>query len=127
MAAGKPSTTQSPGQAIAAAGALTRSGGSGTTPTLLGFGDSPDKLVVIADADPTGTNLVAFWRDKIPKASGASRARSRRASPTRSGSRYLARDDQAHSPADLGNGVIVLNTSYPKRSPIAGVTRDRRA
>jgi hypothetical protein len=45
---------------------LSASSGSGTPPTLLGFGDDLDKLVVIADADPRGTNLVAFWRDKIP-------------------------------------------------------------
>ncbi len=52
-------------QAIAM-GSLTQSGGSGTTPTLMGFGDDPDKLVIISDGDPTGTHAVAFWRDKIP-------------------------------------------------------------
>ena len=40
--------------------------GAGTTPTLMGFGDDPHKFVVIAAADETGTNLVAFWRDEIP-------------------------------------------------------------
>ena len=50
-----------------AAGALTVSGGSGTTPTLMGFGTDPDKLVVISDGDPNGTQVVAFWRDKIPE------------------------------------------------------------
>ena len=34
--------------------------GSRTTPTLMGFGDDPDKLIVIADAAEAGTNLVAF-------------------------------------------------------------------
>ena len=43
-----------------AAGALTVSGGSGTTPTLLGFGDDPDKLVLVSDADPDGAQVVAF-------------------------------------------------------------------
>ena len=38
--------------------------GSGTTPTLMGFGDM-DKLVLITDAH-TPNNMVAFWRDEIP-------------------------------------------------------------
>jgi hypothetical protein len=46
-------------------GAISR--GSGTTPTLMGFGDDdPDELVVIADAAELGTNAVTFWRDEIP-------------------------------------------------------------
>lgn len=49
-----------------AAGSLTRSGGSGTTPTLMGFGPGEDKLVVISDANADGPSLVAFWRDEIP-------------------------------------------------------------
>lgn len=39
--------------------------GSGATPTLMGFGDDPDKLVVIPDAADT-VKIVAFWRDEIP-------------------------------------------------------------
>lgn len=39
--------------------------GSGTTPTLMGFGES-DKLVVIADGLKK-MNLMAFWRKEIPK------------------------------------------------------------
>jgi hypothetical protein len=35
------------GQAAAADAAIT-AGGSGTTPTLMDFGDGPDKLVIIA-------------------------------------------------------------------------------
>jgi hypothetical protein len=38
--------------------------GSGTTPTLMGFGNM-DKLVLVADGK-TPNNMVAFWRDKIP-------------------------------------------------------------
>lgn len=45
------------------AGAISR--GSGTTPTLMGFGDDPDRLVVSSDADAKGAHLVAFWRDQI--------------------------------------------------------------
>lgn len=39
--------------------------GTGSTPTLMGFGNDPDKLVVITDGAPQ-MNLVAFWRDEIP-------------------------------------------------------------
>ncbi len=40
--------------------------GSGTTATLLGFGPGEDELVVIADGMPK-MNVVAFWRNAIPK------------------------------------------------------------
>lgn len=39
--------------------------GSGSTPTLMGFGADPDKLVVITDG-LTRMSLLAFWRDQIP-------------------------------------------------------------
>ena len=39
--------------------------GTGSTPTLMGFGDDPDKLVVITDGADR-MKLVAFWRDEIP-------------------------------------------------------------
>lgn len=39
--------------------------GTGSTPTLMGFGNDPDKLVVITDGAKR-MNLVAFWRDNIP-------------------------------------------------------------
>ncbi|MGO4155269.1 hypothetical protein [Cupriavidus sp. YAF13] len=39
--------------------------GTGSTPTLMGFGPGEDKLVVITDGAKT-MRLVAFWRDKIP-------------------------------------------------------------
>jgi hypothetical protein len=40
--------------------------GTGSTPTLMGFEDDPDKLVVITDGADR-MKLVAFWRDAIPK------------------------------------------------------------
>ena len=40
-------------------------GGTGSTPTLMGFGDDADKLVVITDGSDR-MKLVAFWRDEIP-------------------------------------------------------------
>lgn len=39
--------------------------GTGSTPTLMGFGDEEDKLVIITDGSKR-MNLVAFWRDEIP-------------------------------------------------------------
>lgn len=39
--------------------------GTGSTPTLMGFGNDPDKLVVITDG-AKAMNLVAFWRDEVP-------------------------------------------------------------
>jgi hypothetical protein len=39
--------------------------GTGSTPTLMGFGKDEDKLVVITDGADR-MNLVAFWRDAIP-------------------------------------------------------------
>ncbi|MEL6659938.1 MAG: T9SS type A sorting domain-containing protein [Bacteroidota bacterium] len=36
--------------------------GSGTTPTLMGWGEGQDKLVVVADGH-ADNNLVAFWRE----------------------------------------------------------------
>ncbi len=39
--------------------------GTGSTPTLMGFGTKDDKLVVITDG-ASKMNLVAFWRDGIP-------------------------------------------------------------
>lgn len=39
--------------------------GTGSTPTLMGFGPDEDKLVVIPDGS-NRANLIAFWRDEIP-------------------------------------------------------------
>lgn len=39
--------------------------GTGSTPTLMGFGDEEDKLVVITDGAKR-MKIVAFWRDEIP-------------------------------------------------------------
>jgi hypothetical protein len=104
-----------------AAGSLTQSGGSGTTPVLMGFDDDDDKLVIIADGDPEGTNLVAFWRDAIPDDF-----------EQKPGSRSRRIADQIKidiskvtiepSPEVLGNGVVVLNCSYPQ--PAADIFGD---
>ncbi len=109
-------------------GAISR--GSGTTPALMGFGDDEDKLVIIADADEKGTNLVAYWRDEIPadfkqKPGTLSRRIADQISIKVS---FLTIEP---SPNVLGYDVAVLNTSYPdpvKASPwgnalLSGITR----
>lgn len=39
--------------------------GTGATPTLMGFGDDDDQLVILTDGAPK-MRLVAFWRNEIP-------------------------------------------------------------
>ncbi len=111
-----------------ALGAISR--GSGTTPTLMGFGDDPDKLIVIADAAEAGTNLVAFWRDAIPEG-----FQQKPGTPSRRIADQIKIDISSltiePSPNVLGYGVAVINGSYPEPFPepgppnqfTAGVTR----
>jgi hypothetical protein len=117
-----------PDEKALAAGAISR--GSGTTPTLMGFGDDPNQLIVIADAAESGTNLVAFGRDDIPadfQQKPGTKSR-RIADQTRIEISQLTIEP---SPNVLGYGVVVINGSYPKpvKTPgfpngfTAGVTR----
>jgi hypothetical protein len=101
-----------------ALGAVSR--GSGTTPTLMGFGDDPHKLVVIADADENGTNAVAFWRDEIPEGfEQKPGTKSRRiADQIRIDISKLTIEP---SPEVLGYGVAFLNSTYPKPAKIPGI------
>ncbi len=48
-----------------AAPAIKMGNGTGSTPTLMGFGNEEDKLVVITDGAKR-MKLTAFWRDAIP-------------------------------------------------------------
>ena len=122
-----PYESMDPAKAMAM-GAISR--GSGTTPSLMGFGDDADKLVVIADAAEAGTNLVAFWREAIPerfqqKPGTLSR---RIADQIKIDISTLTIEPSANV---LGYGVAVINGSYPEPFPepgppnqfTAGVTR----
>lgn len=103
-----------PGDKALALGAISR--GSGTTPSLMGFGDDPDKLVVIADAAEAGANAVAFWRDAIPtdfKQKPGTKSR-RIADQARIEISKLTIEP---SPNVLGYGVAFLNSTYPKPLP----------
>jgi hypothetical protein len=115
-------------QKAMALGAISR--GSGTTPTLMSFGDDPDKLVVIADAAEGGTNLVAFWREAVPagfKQKPGTLSR-RIADQIKIDISTLTIEP---SPNVLAYGVAVINGSYPQPFPqpgppnqfTAGVTR----
>lgn len=94
--------------------------GSGTTPSLLGFGDDDDKLVVISDGNPDNARIVAFWRDGIPagfkqKAGTASRRIADQIPLT------ISKTTIEASLVVYGNGVLALNTTYPEPS---GIPRD---
>lgn len=107
--------------------------GSGTTPSLMGFGDDEDKLVVISDGNPENAQIVAFWRDDIPadfkQKAGTQSRRIADQIPFR-----LSKTTVEASPVVYGNGVLVVNSTYPDPGPIsmdlisnaflAGTTRD---
>ncbi|AVH24078.1 hypothetical protein [Nocardia cyriacigeorgica] len=100
-----------------AAGSLTRSGGSGTTPTLMGFGDDEDKLVLISDASADGPSLVAFWRDEIPADaddSGTDAPPSRIAGEVKVDGTDVTLE---LSPTVFGQDVLATTTAYPEPAP----------
>jgi hypothetical protein len=104
-----------PGEALEMGAA---SHGSGTTPSLLGFGDDEDKLVVISDGNPDNAQIVAFWRNDIPagfqqKPGTVSRRIADQIPFSQSATTVEA------SPVIYGNGVLVVNTTYPEPGPIA--------
>ena len=92
--------------------------GSGTTPSLLGFGDDEDKLVVIADGKETNAQIVAFWRDEIPadfkQKPGTQSRRIADQIPF-----TLSKTTVEASPVIYGNGVLVVNGTYPEPGPIS--------
>lgn len=103
------------GEALALGAA---SNGSGTTPSLLGFGDDEDKLVVISDGNADNAQIVAFWRDAIPddfrQKPGTRSRRIADQIPLE-----LSRTTIEASPVVYGNGVLVINSTYPEPGPIA--------
>ena len=92
--------------------------GSGTTPSLLGFADDEDKLVVISDGNPDNAQIVAFWRDDIPadfkQKPGTKSRRIADQIPFR-----LSKTTIEASPVVYGNGVLVVNSTYPDPGPIS--------
>ena len=92
--------------------------GSGNTPTLMGFGDDEDKLVVIADAGEK-ISIVAMWRDEIPDDfEGKPGTKSRRIADQLE----LTIDVPATiewSPHVYGNGVMMMASAWPDPVPQA--------
>ena len=103
------------GEAVALGAA---SHGSGTTPSLLGFGDDEDKLVVISDGNADNAQIVAFWRNGIPadfkQKPGTQSRRIADQIPYK-----LSKTTLEASPVVYGNGVLVINSTYPEPGPIS--------
>jgi hypothetical protein len=107
--------------------------GSGTTPTLMGFGAGEDELVLISDGHPDGARLVAFWRDEIPEGFVQKPGTRSRRIADQIPLRVSPLTVEA-SPAVYGAGVVVLNSTYPESAPaplhiignafLAGITRE---
>jgi hypothetical protein len=93
--------------------------GSGTTPSLLGFGEDEDRLVVISDGSPDGANLVAFWRDAIPQGFRHKPGTLSRRIADQIPMGISVTTIEA-SPVTHDNGVLVINSTYPEPGPIPG-------
>lgn len=100
--------------------------GSGSTPSLLGFGPEEDALVVITDGADV-MNLVAFWRDALP--SGAT-SRVAGSIPATMGLEAPRAVQSEQSVVVMGDGAFVVNNVGPDTLPSAfenvvaiGVTR----
>jgi hypothetical protein len=98
--------------------------GSGSTPALMGFGDT-DRLVVMTDGDPL-MNITLFWRDQIPTGwtppAGAPSPRLAAFAPVTMGdpNRRALQSEQAVVVAGYG-GIVVNNepASMPPGVPTA--------
>lgn len=99
--------------------------GSGTTPSLMGWGLREDHLVVIADGAPSN-HLMALWRDAIPTDWKGISGYPRRVAgivPIRFG---VSADEQVqieNAPVVYGYGAFVNNTFPEQRCAISA---DRR-
>lgn len=94
--------------------------GSGTTPTLMGFGDDEDHLILISDGSPAGSQLVAFWRDEIP----ADFERKPGTKSRRIADQIRIKDSPLTveaSPAVWGYGVLLLDSTYPESPAVPGL------
>ena len=92
--------------------------GSGTTPSLMGFGEHADKLVIIRDGSHS-TNLLAVWRDQIPSDWQGLPGHPKRIAGLLPITFGLKRDkiELENSPNVSGYGVFIANV-YPERRPV---------
>ena len=103
-----------------AAPAIKMGYGTGSTPTLMGFGDDEDKLVVITDGAKR-MNLVAFWRDDIPEDAVPVDAENPRIADQKEISCELSASTEwiqsEQSVAISGYGAFVVNNVIPNTVP----------
>jgi hypothetical protein len=94
--------------------------GSGSTPTLMGYGPNEDHLVVITDGDAR-MNFVAFWRDAIPdnwrQVANAPSRRIAGQAPATMGNPDLIGVQSEQSVAVIGYGALVVNNT-PRNAPV---------
>lgn len=94
--------------------------GTGSTPTLMGFGDDEDKLVVITDGAKR-MKLVAFWRDDIPEDAVPVDAENPRIADQKEISCGLSASTEwiqsEQSVAISGYGAFVVNNVIPNTVP----------
>ena len=95
--------------------------GTGSTPTLMGFGGDADKLVVITDGSDR-MKLVAFWRDGIPEGfrqqPGTRSNRIAGQIPVTAGLSPLPKFVQSEQSVVVnGYGAFVVNNMRPQGEP----------
>ncbi|MCC6479868.1 MAG: hypothetical protein IT552_11740 [Sphingomonadaceae bacterium] len=101
-------------------GGVSLGNGSGSTPSLMGFGDEEDKLIVITDGSLV-MNMVAFWRDEIPEGfeqkPGTKSRRIADQIKVSFGKDNLDRAQSEQSVAVYGYGALVVNNTLPTPLP----------
>ena len=93
--------------------------GSGTTPSLIGFGDQ-DKFVVIGDGQEL-MHMVLFWRDEIPMDWKGLPGRDRRIAaevPIRFGDDRATRSTTEQSLTVRGYEIVAVSNLYGQLSPL---------
>lgn len=92
--------------------------GSGATPSLMGFGQDADNLVVITDGNPR-MNLLVYWRNEIPENWQALPGQNPRVAgilPVTMGAQNLAEIQSEQSVVVEGFGALVVNNK-PRNAP----------
>ena len=100
--------------------------GSGTTPSLMGFGPDEDRFVVLGDGDDV-VNITLFWRDRIPddweQLGGAPSRRIAGLGPANMGNPNLTAIQTEQSITVSGYGAMTVNNepgSRPEWLPARG-------
>ena len=100
--------------------------GSGTTPSLMGFGPDEDRFVVIGDGDEV-VNITLFWRGRIPddwaQLPGAPSRRIAGIGPANMGDPALPAIQTEQSITVSGYGAMTVNNepaSCPEYLPLQG-------